>query len=73
MPLPLVTMTTFDVTLMLRDTAKGLVGTCVYKPYLFGGQAIDRLMRDFHQVLEHVVMQPERPISMIPASSSQRS
>jgi acyl-CoA synthetase (AMP-forming)/AMP-acid ligase II len=73
MLLPLVTMTTFDVIVMLRDTSKGLVGTCVYKPHLFGTQAIDRLLRDFHQVLEHMVMQPDRPISMIPVSSSQRN
>jgi hypothetical protein len=45
----------------------------VYKPHLFGTQAIDRLLRDFRQVLEHMVMQPERPISMIPVSSSQRN
>jgi acyl-CoA synthetase (AMP-forming)/AMP-acid ligase II len=73
MLLPLVTMTAFDVIVMLRDTTKGLVGTCVYKPNLFGAEAIDRLLRDFHQVLEHMVMQPERPISMIPVSSSQRN
>ena len=65
MLLPLVTMTTFDVILMLRDSTEGLVGTCVYKPHLFGAGAIDRLLRDFQQVLEHMVMQPERPISAI--------
>ena len=68
MPQPLVTMTTFDVTLMLRDSTEGLGGTCVYKPHLFGAEAIDRLLRDFQQVLEHMVMQPERPISVIAVS-----
>ena len=66
MMLPLVTMTTFDVILMLRDATKGLVGTCVYKPHLFGVEAIDRLLGDFQQVLEQMIMQPERPISTIP-------
>ena len=73
MALPLVTVTTFDVTLILRENAKGLVGTCVYKPYLFGAEAIERLLQDFQQVLERVVVQPERPISVITASLNQRS
>jgi acyl-CoA synthetase (AMP-forming)/AMP-acid ligase II len=68
MPQPLVTMTTFDVTLMLRDGTKGVGGTCIYKPHLFGVEAIDRLLLDFQQVLEHMVMQPERPISLIAVS-----
>jgi acyl-CoA synthetase (AMP-forming)/AMP-acid ligase II/acyl carrier protein len=73
MALPLVTVTTFDVTLILRENAKGLVGTCVYKPHLFGAEAIERLLQDFQQVLERVVVQPERPISVIAASLNQRS
>jgi len=73
MPQPLVTMTTFDVTLMLRESTNGLVGTCVYKPHLFGAEAIDRLLRDFQQVLEHMVMQPERPISAIAVSPNERN
>jgi hypothetical protein len=73
MPQPLVTMTTFDFMLMLRESAKGLVGSCVYKPHLFGAEAIDHLLRDFQQVLEHMVMQPERPISAIAVSPSERN
>jgi non-ribosomal peptide synthetase component F len=68
MLLPLVTVTTFDVVLMLRESTEGLVGTCVYKPHLFGARTIDRLLRNFQQVLEHMVMQPERPISAISVS-----
>jgi acyl-CoA synthetase (AMP-forming)/AMP-acid ligase II len=71
MLLPVVTMTTFDVMLMLRDTTKGLVGTCVYNPHLFGAEPIDRLLRDFEQVLEHMVMQPEGPISAIAVSPNE--
>jgi acyl-CoA synthetase (AMP-forming)/AMP-acid ligase II len=72
MALPLVTMTTFDVTLTFRDTSKGLVGTCVYKPHLLGAEAVDRLLQDFQEVLQCMVLQPERPISVIAASSNQR-
>jgi acyl-CoA synthetase (AMP-forming)/AMP-acid ligase II/acyl carrier protein len=68
MPQPLVTMTTFDVIVMLRDSGKGLGGSCVYKPHLFGAEAIDHLLRDFQRVLEYMVMQPERPISAIAVS-----
>jgi hypothetical protein len=63
MLLPLVTMTSFDVILMLRESPGGLVGTCVYKPHLFRARTIDRLLRDFQEVLELMTTQPERPIS----------
>jgi acyl-CoA synthetase (AMP-forming)/AMP-acid ligase II/acyl carrier protein len=68
MMLPLVTTTSFDVILMLHDGARGLRGTCVYKPHLFDAKAIDRLLRDFKRVLERIVTQPERPISTIRVS-----
>src|SRR5262245_17383536 len=67
MLLPLVTMTAFDIMLMVREMPQGLVGTCVYKPHL-STETIDRLLRDFQQVLEHMVTQPERPISAIAVS-----
>ena len=65
MLLPLVTVTQFDVILMLRESGNGLVGCCVYKPYLFRATVIDRLLRDFRKVLELMLKQPERPISAI--------
>jgi non-ribosomal peptide synthetase component F len=68
MMLPVVTMTTFDVILMVRDTAKGLVGTCVYKPQVFDAEVIACLLRDYQQVLEQLVTQPERRISEIAVS-----
>ena len=67
MLLPLATITSFDVMLMLRESNKGLVGTCVYKPHLFGARNVDRLLQDFRQVIEHMVTQPEHLISAIPA------
>jgi len=65
MLLPLVTITKFDVILMLRETGSGLAGCCVYKPHLFRARMIDRLIRDFRKVLEMMLTQPERPISKI--------
>jgi hypothetical protein len=57
----------------LRDTTKGLVGTCVYKPHLFGAEAVDRLLQDFQEVLECIILQPEQPISVIAASRARRN
>ena len=71
---PLVTITPFDVILMLRESPHGLVGTCVYKPHLFQAATIDRLLRDFQEVLERMTAQPEQPISAIRVSlNEQRS
>jgi acyl-CoA synthetase (AMP-forming)/AMP-acid ligase II/acyl carrier protein len=66
MLLPPVTATTLDVTLILEEGADGLVGTCVYKPKLFSAKVIDRLLKDYQKVLEHMVAHPQRPISKIP-------
>jgi acyl-CoA synthetase (AMP-forming)/AMP-acid ligase II len=68
MLVPLVTITSFDVILMLREGSHGLVGTCVYKPHLFRATTIDRLLRDFQEVLERMTRQPQRPISEIRVS-----
>jgi non-ribosomal peptide synthetase component F len=72
MLLPLVTVTTFDVILMLRESPHGLVGCCVYKPHLFRATAIDRLLRGFRKVLERMLTQPERPMSTIPISGNEK-
>jgi non-ribosomal peptide synthetase component F len=63
LPQPLVTTTTYDVILTMRETAQGLVGACIYKPGLFGAKSVERLLRDFRKVLENMVARPERPIS----------
>lgn len=72
MLLPLVTLTTFDVILMLHEGTDGLEGSCVYKPHLFSAAAINRLLRDFREVLEHMVTHPNRPISEICAALDEK-
>ena len=62
---PLITATTFDVILMLHEDARGLTGSCVYKPHLFRPKDIDGLLQDFQSVLEQMLTQPEWPISAI--------
>jgi hypothetical protein len=65
MLMPLVTMTTFDVILMFKERNNGLVATCVYKPHIFTAGTINRLLRDFEEVLTRMVTEPSRPISSI--------
>ncbi len=72
MLLPMVTTTTFDVILSLRESTPGLVGTCVYTPRLIGAKTIDRLLGDFQDVLEQMVTQPELPISAIRVSPNKK-
>jgi hypothetical protein len=67
---PLVSPTTFDVCLMLRESTNGVSGSCVYKTHLFDAISIDRLLRDFEEVLQRMVTQPEQPISEIRVSLS---
>jgi acyl-CoA synthetase (AMP-forming)/AMP-acid ligase II len=70
---PLVTATTFDLILMLHESAHGLMGSCVYKPHLYDANAIDCLLRDFRSVLEQIVAQPEQPISAIRVSTQRET
>jgi len=65
-------VSTFDVMLMLRESPQGLVGTCAYKPHLFGAKTIDRMLREFQQVLKHMVVQPDGPVSVIPMSFNKK-
>src|SRR5262249_10224767 len=65
---PLVAPNTFDISLMLRETQHGVTGSCIYKPHLLDASAIDRLLRDFEDVLQYMVTQPNRPISAIQIS-----
>jgi len=72
MLMPLVTITTFDVILMLSENSDGLGGTCVYKPHLFSSSTIDRLLRAFRRVLEQMAKHPGRPISTIRISGNEK-
>jgi acyl-CoA synthetase (AMP-forming)/AMP-acid ligase II/acyl carrier protein len=61
----LVTPTTFDLCLMLRESSHAVTGCCIYKPCLLDATNIDRFLQDFQEVLQQMVRQPERPISEI--------
>jgi acyl-CoA synthetase (AMP-forming)/AMP-acid ligase II/acyl carrier protein len=72
MLMPLVTITTSDVILMLHEGAEGVTGSCVYKPHLFNVKTIDHLLRDFRSVLEQMVTYPDRPLSAIRVSENKK-
>jgi non-ribosomal peptide synthetase component F len=72
MLMPLVTITSYDIILILREGSDGLHMICVYKPALFRARAIDRLLRDFQEVLEQMVTNPERPISALRLSRREK-
>jgi acyl-CoA synthetase (AMP-forming)/AMP-acid ligase II/acyl carrier protein len=65
MLVPLMTLTSFDFILMLKESSRGLVGTCVYKPNFLDASMIDDLLRKFQEVLERMTLRPDRPISEI--------
>ena len=73
MPMPLVTTTTYDVILVLRESAQGLVGSCIYQPHLFSSKWIDRLLADFQKILEQMASEPEQRISTIRFSRKVRA
>ena len=73
LPMPLVTTTTYDVILVLHESAVGLVGSCIYKPSSVSAKSIDRFVADFRKVLEVMIKQPERPISAINRALQRRS
>lgn len=73
MLMPVVTLTTFDIILMLRESRVGLTGTCAYKPHLFTARTIDHLLRDFEAVLERMVTSPAQPISTVRISLNAKS
>jgi acyl-CoA synthetase (AMP-forming)/AMP-acid ligase II len=62
---PLLAPMAFDISLMLRESPEGLTGSCIYKPHRFDGVIIGRLIRDFQEVLQKMVTQPELSISTI--------
>jgi hypothetical protein len=65
MPMPLSTITPADIIFNLRETGNGLEGYCVYKPHVFGVDAIRRLLGRFEGVIQYMVAWPERSISSI--------
>ena len=60
---PEITVTTCDITLILRVRPQGLAGSCVYKASLFDTATINQMLEDFQHVLTRITLQPEQLLS----------
>ena len=69
---PPVAVTAFDLILMLRESSHGLWDLCLQAASV-RAETIDRMLGHFEQVLEHMVTQPERPISAIRVSPNKQT
>ena len=55
-------VTTFDIVLTLRESPRGVTGTCLYKTDLFEATTISRVLDDFQAVLTCLSIQPEQTV-----------
>lgn len=59
------TITTFDLILLLKERPDGLVGSLLYKADLFDEAAINRLLGHFYDILRRISSEPDRLVSEI--------
>jgi amino acid adenylation domain-containing protein len=55
-------LTTFDLTLILRERPQGLTATCIYKTDLFDTPTIRQMLDDFQSVLTCLSAKPEQAL-----------
>ena len=60
----------FDITLVMMDTARGLLGSVEYSTDLFDESFIRQMMVHFEHLLEGIVRQPEQSLSSLRLLSS---
>lgn len=56
----------FDLTLSMRETDAGLVGSFEYNTDLFDPTTIARLIGHFHTLLQSIIANPDQPIEQLP-------
>jgi non-ribosomal peptide synthetase component F len=56
------TLTTFDCMMMLSESPRGLVASCIYQTALFDATTMQRLLDDYRRLLARLVLQPEQPL-----------
>ena len=56
-----------DLAVSVRESPQGLDGLCIYKTALFDATTITRMLEDYHQILEHLIAQPELRLSTLRA------
>ena len=60
---PDLTLTTFDVSLVLRESSQGLSGSLTYKTTLLDAAMVNRMIGSFQRVLRRVVSHPDQTLS----------
>ncbi|MBW4597353.1 MAG: amino acid adenylation domain-containing protein [Brasilonema angustatum HA4187-MV1] len=61
----------FDLTLIMHNTASGLVGIWEYNTDLFDASTIERMTGHFVTLLEGIIANPEQQISQLPLLTQQ--
>ncbi|WP_416235761.1 amino acid adenylation domain-containing protein [Nostoc sp. UHCC 0252] len=64
--MPESTTAKFDITLLMQNTADGLVGVWEYNTDLFDAGTIERMTGHFVTLLEGIIANPEQQISQLP-------
>jgi len=59
---PELTITTFDLILLLKEGPSGLVGFLIYKADVFDEAIIDRILGDFHAILQRIIFEVDLPV-----------
>jgi len=59
---PDLTITTFDLILLLKEKPHGLVGSLIYKVDLFDETMIDRILGHFQAILQHIIFEADLPV-----------
>ena len=60
---PDLTLTTFDVILVLRESSQGLSGSLTYKTTLLDAAMVNRMIGSFQRVLKRIVSHPDQTLS----------
>ncbi len=57
------TITTFDLILLLKERPDGLIGSLLYKADIFDEAAINRLLGHFHDIMRCISSEPDQLVS----------
>jgi len=60
-----ITVTTYDLILLLRETAKGLIGSLTFKRDTFDSEQAGNLRRKFFTILKSLMQKPENTIGRV--------
>jgi non-ribosomal peptide synthetase component F len=62
---PEVSLTMFDLVLSIKERSEGLTGFLVYKMFVFDEMMVDGFIRNFKNLLERIVYEPNESVSAL--------